>query len=143
MVIFDKTEADACAPCSRAPSRALPLQALALLNDTQFVEAARVLAQNVERSTPDTADRLAKIFHSLIRRAPDDVELASAARPLHAAERARFQRGARRGGEPISQVGQSPFDPSLDVAETAALAADGERRREWPPEALYEPMRSR
>ncbi len=118
MVIFDKTEADVCTVTRAVTSS--PLQALALLNDTQFVEAARVLAQNVERSTPATADRLAKIFRSLIRRAPDDVELAKLT-AFHDAERARFS-AAPDEARAYLAVGQSPFDPSLDVAETAALA---------------------
>jgi len=118
MVIFDKTEADVCTVTRTLTSS--PLQALALLNDTQFVEAARVLAQNVAKSTSETDARLAKIFYSLIRRAPDEVELAKL-KAFHEAERARFSE-APDDARAYLAVGQAPFDSSLDVADTAALA---------------------
>jgi len=118
MVIFDKTDADVCTVTRSVTSS--PLQALALLNDTQFVEAARVLAQNVEKSTAEPDARLAKIFYSLIRRAPDAVELAKL-KTFHDAERARFS-AAPDDARAYLGVGQSPFDSSLDVADTAALS---------------------
>jgi hypothetical protein len=118
MVIFDKAEPDVCTVTRTTTSS--PLQALALLNDTQFVEAARVLAQNVEKSTDATDARLAKIFYSLIRRAPDEVELAKL-KTFHEAERARFS-AALDDARAYLAVGLSPIDSSLDVADTAALS---------------------
>jgi hypothetical protein len=47
-----------------------PLQALNLLNDVTFVEAARVLAQNVLASVGEDQQRLDRIFERLLSRLP-------------------------------------------------------------------------
>jgi hypothetical protein len=118
MMIFDKTEADVCTVTRTVTNS--PLQALALLNDTQFVEAARVLAQNVARETPDASERLSKVFYSFIRREPDETELSSL-RTFYDTERKRFAE-APADAHAYLEVGEAPVDASLDAPDTAALA---------------------
>ena len=52
-----------------------PLQALVLLNDIQFVEAARELAERVLESQPDDQARITAAFLALASREPDSREL--------------------------------------------------------------------
>jgi hypothetical protein len=53
-----------------------PLQALVLLNDPQFVEAARVLAQQTLQSNADTNNRLTYMYQLLTARKPSGKEMA-------------------------------------------------------------------
>ncbi|MBI2423365.1 MAG: DUF1553 domain-containing protein [Candidatus Hydrogenedentes bacterium] len=73
MMTFDGVNREVCA--ARRETTNTPLQALVLLNDPQFVEAARVLAQRIlaEESTTD-ADLVDRLFRRLITRAPSPRE---------------------------------------------------------------------
>ncbi len=54
---------------------ATPLQALVLLNDPQFVEAARVLAERLLTKFPnDATPGTREAFRALIGRQPDETE---------------------------------------------------------------------
>ena len=52
-----------------------PLQALVLLNDPQFVEAARVVARRAVARYPDVPNRIRYTFQLLVARQPSDREL--------------------------------------------------------------------
>ncbi len=55
-----------------------PLQALVLMNDPQFIEAARVLALGVlSGSDGEPAEHIATVFHKLTGRDPNEAELAA------------------------------------------------------------------
>lgn len=74
MVLFDAAEREACT-VKRAATNT-PLQALVLLNDPQFVEPARALADAVMREHPDSTEaRLAAAFERLAHRPPEPREL--------------------------------------------------------------------
>jgi hypothetical protein len=68
MLNFDATDRSYCAV--RRQKTASPLQALVLMNDPQFVEAARILAEKMQRMPNTTgnnmseSDRLAYCFPS-------------------------------------------------------------------------------
>lgn len=96
-----------------------PLQALALLNDTQFVEAARVLAQRVLLSAP-ASDRagVAIAFRRTVAREPSDFETQSLLRLL-SAERIRFQQD-RAAAEALLSVGECPVPVEMNRSELAA-----------------------
>ncbi len=51
-----------------------PLHALATLNDTTYVEAARILAERVFSSAPDDAARLAMLYRKCLSREPTVLE---------------------------------------------------------------------
>ncbi|MBT5187517.1 MAG: DUF1553 domain-containing protein [Kordiimonadaceae bacterium] len=66
MLLFDATTRDVATP--RRTSTNTPLQALVLLNDPQYVEASRVLAQNAIIKHESTEDRIKYIAKSLLSR---------------------------------------------------------------------------
>ena len=86
-VNFDATARTACTV--RRSRSNTPLQALTLLNDPVYVEAAAALAQRVARELPDATDaaRLRHAFGLCVARAPLPAEL-TALRELLAAQRA-------------------------------------------------------
>jgi hypothetical protein len=96
-----------------------PVAALALLNDPQFFEAARRLAQRMMLeggSTPET--RIAFAFRLATARPPRASELA-VLRGQFQAQLADFRRD-RDSALKVLSVGESPRDESLDAAELAA-----------------------
>src|SRR5690606_18350496 len=74
MLIFDLPERGECAVNRRKTNT--PLQALVLLNDPQYVEAARVLAENLlkQSSTEDKRHLLTTAFRVITGRKPDSKE---------------------------------------------------------------------
>ena len=108
--------------CTVIPSRTnTPLHALATLNDTTYVEAARVLAGNaLTGDGPDTA-RLELIFRRLLARAPaaaeSDILLHGLAR-----HRAQFA-AAPASATQLLAVGESPTDATLPPVEHASWTA--------------------
>ena len=95
-----------------------PLQALALMNDVQHVEAARALAERLLRVTLPEADRLELAFRTVSARLPDSTERGLLARAL-ATHRAHFERNREEAGQFIRN-GESKPDPALPVGELAA-----------------------
>ena len=74
MITFDAVTREVCT--AKRESTATPLQSLVLLNDPQFVEAARALAQKVLQQFPsDERARHREAFTALIGRPPDATEL--------------------------------------------------------------------
>ena len=98
-----------------------PLQALVLMNDTQFVEAARCLAEGVQRQADnDLEQRLTQIFRLLTGHRPTTDEM-NLLKHCHHRNRERFQQDTDAANA-LLQVGESPLDVTLSPAETAALA---------------------
>jgi hypothetical protein len=99
-----------------------PLQALALLNDVTYVEAARKFAERMLREGgSSTNDRLTFGFRLATGRVPSAAELSSLRTSLEKYT-ARFRRSASAAEEFVSH-GESPRDKSLDVVELAAHTA--------------------
>ena len=120
MTTFDAAGREAC---SVRPSRtSTPLQALALMNDVTFVEAARGLAQRVLRAggaTPD--ERVMLAFRLVLTRAPKPAELPVLLENLHS-HLARF-RADPKAAQSLLSAGESPRDPQLDPVELASYTA--------------------
>jgi hypothetical protein len=117
MVAFDAADRNVCVV--RRQSTSTPLQALALLNDTQLVEAARRVSRRMlEEGGSGDAERVAWTFRLVTGRRPSDRETAVLVRLL-AEQRALFSSDRAAAGELLS-VGDSPRDPSLDPVELAA-----------------------
>ena len=118
MLTFDATTREVCAV--KRQTTATPLQALVLLNDPQFVEAARGLAQRaLSEGGSSLADRLAFIFRTLTGRRPGPRELATLER-LYRDQYDEFRTG-RSDPSKLLAVGDAPIDPALDPAEFAAM----------------------
>jgi hypothetical protein len=98
-----------------------PLQALNLLNDATFVEAARVLAERVLRRKSATDDeRLTRAFRLVLARPPRAAELKVLRNAL-AHHRAVYVADGTKALA-LLQVGETPRDEKLDAVEVAALA---------------------
>jgi hypothetical protein len=105
--------------CTSARSRTnTPLQALALLNDPQYVEAARHLAQQLLLADSADAARLRRGFRLVTGRQPRAAELQRLQLVL-AQELTRFRAAPALANAAID-VGLAPRDSSLDPAEHAA-----------------------
>ncbi|HUG94312.1 MAG TPA: DUF1553 domain-containing protein, partial [Planctomycetaceae bacterium] len=119
MATFDAPSREACTV--NRPRTNTPLQALALLNDVTFVEAARVLAERVLREAGPTArERLSLAFRLCTGRPPRQDELRILLEGLEH-HRAGF-RSDPEAAEKLLSVGEAARDPQLDPAELAAYA---------------------
>lgn len=119
MLSFDATSREVCT--ARRERTATPLQALVLLNDPQFVEAARVLAEKLIRDEPERIEvRLNAAFRLLTSRfaRPAEIELLTR---LHREQRERFAQ-TPDDARALLSVGESPRDEQLDPADHAATA---------------------
>lgn len=72
ILLFDATSREACSV--KRPTTNTPLQALVLLNDVQYVEAARVLAEKVITMKVDKVMQINKVFRLLSGRDADASE---------------------------------------------------------------------
>ncbi|MBY0589650.1 DUF1553 domain-containing protein [bacterium] len=117
MMTLDAADRSYCTV--RRQSTNTPLQSLVLLNDPQFVEAARVAAERMMRleSVPWN-DRWSWLFRSVTSRTPRprEVEILQAA---FEEQKALFASDAS-AAQKIIGVGEKPADAQLDVVELAA-----------------------
>jgi hypothetical protein len=98
-----------------------PLQALNLLNDVTFVEAARVLAERVLKEKKATDDeRLTLAFRLVLSRNPKAAEL-TVLREALAHHRKVYAADSGKALK-LLRVGETPRDEKLDPVEVAALA---------------------
>jgi hypothetical protein len=117
LLAFDAPTRESCT--IRRATTNTPLQALALWNDPQFVEAARALAQRVLREEcASDADRLERLVRRVTGARPEAGELADLNAAL-AGFRARYA-AAPDDARALLEVGESPRDVTLDAGEHAA-----------------------
>lgn len=118
LLTFDAPSREECT-VNRVSSNT-PLQALVLLNDPIFVEAARVYAQRTLRQGGATpATQIAWAFEQTLGRKPSAVE-RSVLLDLYRKNLAQFQRDAK-AARWLLGVGDAPVAPSLPVAHVAAM----------------------
>ena len=117
MMAFDTPTREACT-AERSPTNT-PLQALVLLNDEQFFEAMRVLAQRVMVEQKSDAQRIAMGFTRLVGRAPTQREAAILKEQLDK-QRAIFKDKPEEAAKLLA-VGQSPRNKDIDAVEHAAM----------------------
>ena len=97
-----------------------PLQALLLMNDPQYVEAARALAERVLREGGDALeDRVATMFRLGTARKPNADELADLVQLFEDAHHA-FAANPDAAAN-LVKIGESVPDSALDTTEVAAL----------------------
>ena len=117
MMIFDAPNREACT-VKRSRSNT-PLQALALLNDPQYVEAARFLAQRVlQAGATDTEGSLEIAFQLATARKPSEQEQAVLL-GVYERQRARFAADTD-SAKAFLAVGDAPYDEALAAEELAA-----------------------
>ncbi len=90
------------------------MHALALLNDTTYVEAARVMAEDVLQESDSSTERLSAIFQRTLSRAPDSEEAEILKR--HVRE---FEASPGNAMELLA-TGDWPIATALDPVEHAA-----------------------
>ncbi|EMI55068.1 PSD1 and planctomycete cytochrome C domain-containing protein [Rhodopirellula sallentina] len=112
---FDVPSRQSCSVAIRRTST--PLHALITLNDTTYVEAARVWASSLARIEADR-ERLKQMFYAATARTPETEELATLQRSLDLA-RTRFEKHPKAATELIS-TGEAPVDDTLPAPEHAA-----------------------
>ena len=119
MLAFDAPTREVCT--ARRPVTTTPLQALVLLNDPQFVEAGRVLAEHLVRDCPgDSRERVGRAFRLVTGRTAEARELEALQRLYGAlADRYNCELDA---ADRLLRVGEQPVDPLLPPAEVAALS---------------------
>ncbi len=95
-----------------------PLQALVTLNDVQFVEAARVLAERVLKTPGDDEKRFELLFRLVLSRGPraNELPILSSALTDFRAHYGKTEEDAKK----LIGVGESVPDKSLAPAELAA-----------------------
>lgn len=116
MLTFDAPTRESCTV--RRIATSTPLQALALWNDEQFVEAARVLAARTLKDPGSDRDRLTTLLIRCTGHAPSDKDLAALTDAL-AAFRDRFKASPDDATKVIS-IGEAPKPTDLDPSELAA-----------------------
>ncbi|MSR56438.1 MAG: DUF1553 domain-containing protein [Planctomycetaceae bacterium] len=117
LLAFDAPSREECA--ADRPRSNTPMQALALLNDPTFVEAARVLAERAVRDggiTPD--ERIGWLYRQALSRAPQPAE-AAVLETLLQRHLANYRADPASAADLLT-VGRSPMPANCDVVELAA-----------------------
>jgi hypothetical protein len=116
LMAFDAPSRETCV--ARRARTNTPLQALVLMNDEQYIEAARHLAERMMTAGASPAERLAFGFRLATSRLPTDREAAVLLK-LYDKHLARY-RASKDAAEKLLAVGESKRNGKLDAAEHAA-----------------------
>jgi hypothetical protein len=116
MAIFDAPDRTACS-VRRVPTNT-PLQALALLNDEQSLECAKLLAARTLKESATTPERLSGLFRRVTGRKPTEAETKTLGGGLETFL-ARY-RAAPDDAAALLQQGVTPAPADLDKSELAA-----------------------
>lgn len=115
MTSFDAPDREFC--MIRRARTNTPLQALVLLNDPTFVEAARMLAERVLLQATSDDARLTLAFRVVLCRAPSEAELLLL-RPLIQDSAARFAKDPTLADKLLS-IGRTPRNAAFNAQELA------------------------
>ena len=117
LIAFDAPSREECT--AERPRSSTPLQALVLLNDPIYVEAARALAEDILREpVGDPSARATRAFHRVLSRTPRADELALLVN-LYAKHKSEYTQ-ARDGANKLIATGAKPVAGGMDPAEMAA-----------------------
>jgi hypothetical protein len=117
LATFDAPDREKCT--ARRALTNTPLQALVLMNDPTYVEAARALAERaLLEAVPDEKSRLSYVFRLATARTPNGKEIEVLRKLLR--ERQVGFRSDIKAATRLVQVGESERNHKLDVAELAA-----------------------
>jgi hypothetical protein len=119
MLVFDAVSREVCTAQRQVTST--PLQSLVLLNDPQFVEAARVLAEQLVRQhESDVGGRIDRAFELLASRKPQTAERDILWRLY--AEQLEYFKSHPGAAEKLLATGEHSRDENLPAEEVAATA---------------------
>ncbi|MEZ5328514.1 MAG: DUF1553 domain-containing protein [Verrucomicrobiales bacterium] len=117
MTIFDAPSREKCVVVRDRTNT--PLQALVTLNDVQFIEAARVLAERLVKSeSNEFSDRVIQAFRLAVSR-PPSVEEVDTCHRVFEKQLASFKANPE-AAEKYLTAGEAPRDPAIDSAHLAA-----------------------
>lgn len=116
MANFDAPSREECT-ANRVQSNT-PQQALTLLNDPSFVEAARVLAQNILLNSHDDETRITNIFTRVLARYPRKAEIEALKKMI--SKQRHYYSGESQEAEKLITAGIAPVDKQIEVGELAA-----------------------
>jgi hypothetical protein len=118
MTIFDAPTREKCS--LRRSRTNTPLQALVTLNDPQFVEAARALAEvSLKQGGSSLQDQIAFAYRRATGVSPAGGVAGILTETFHE-ELQRFQADAESAGKFLA-IGESPRDESIDIPTHAAM----------------------
>ena len=115
--MFDEANRQTCEVRTKRTNT--PLHALTLLNDTTFVEAARVFAQNLILNHEQDADRFENAFQRALSRSPTTEEIKLLENIL-SVSRSHYRQSPDDATALLS-VGESKHDDSISTVELAAF----------------------
>ena len=119
MMVFDTSTRDVCA--ARRQVTNTPLQPLVMLNDPQFVEAARKLGERIIRTGGETDESRAKwAYREVTGKPPTSAQLPILTDLIK--EQREFFETESSNAEALLKIGASPADPNLDHTESATFA---------------------
>lgn len=119
MMNFNAASREVC--IVRTENTNTPLQALTLLNNKTFVEAARAMAERVLKQPACEREQQVRFLFRLATSrepAPDELAVLLSAHQQFQLELS----GSKEGAEEIVSVGESPRDSTLDSTQHAALS---------------------
>lgn len=116
MMAFDSTTRETCT-VKRSRTNT-PLQALVLLNDIQFIESARVLAEDIV-AAKDQSKWIDDAFLRLAGRSPDSKEQKVLQKLLN--EELDFYTKNVKAAKQLISMGETAHDESADLPELAAM----------------------
>ncbi|MCA9247117.1 MAG: DUF1553 domain-containing protein, partial [Planctomycetales bacterium] len=119
LTIFDTPTREKC--IVRRSRTNTPLQALVTMNDPQYLEASRALAERVIREAGPTVERRITLAHRLATGLRPSAETLSVLTQAYEEELAVFQADVERAKKLLA-AGDSPRDEKIDAAEHAALS---------------------
>ena len=117
MLSFDATSREVCT--ARRERTATPLQALVLLNDPQYVEAARVLAEKLNKEHKAIEARLSTAFRLLTSREPSAREI-QILQKLYEDQRRHFGM-AQDEAKKLLSAGEVLRDQKIELSDHAAM----------------------
>lgn len=118
MTAFDAPSREVC--IVQRENTNTPLQALVLMNDTQFVEASKVLASRMQKEGGTSLDeQITYGFRLAVSRYPKEEE-KTIFKEIFEEQQRRFKKAPNEAKELLS-VGQRQLEDDLDKTKTAAL----------------------
>ena len=119
MTAFDVPSREVC--IVKRENTNTPLQALILLNDTQFVEASKILAERMQKEGGDSIEQqISYGFRLAVSRAPKKQE-SEILRNLYERQSERFKANPKEASAFLA-IGEKAVDKKLNNDKTAALA---------------------